>query len=89
LFWKQELNGAIIGSPAVTTNGIIVGTETGNIYFVSLDGQDVQTALVTGEVYGSPVPAGAVVLVSPTKGDALLLALDENHAQSWNFTPAK
>lgn len=87
--WKQELNGAIVGTPAVTADGLVVATDTGNIYYLSFDGEVVHTASVTGAVYSSLVPAGTFILVSPTEGENLLLALDENGAQAWNFTPAK
>jgi outer membrane protein assembly factor BamB len=89
LLWKQELNGAVVGKPAVTTDGLVVATDSGNIYYLSFDGEVLRTASVSGAVYSSLLPSGAFVLVSPTDGENLLLALDENGAQAWNFTPAK
>ena len=32
--WSQPLNGAIIGTPLVSGDNIVVGTEAGNVYFI-------------------------------------------------------
>lgn len=91
LLWKQELNGAIVGPPVLVAGEIVVGSDAGDIYFVSLDGEDVRTVSVGGQVYGPLQPAGTLILVSPTESESesLFIALDENGAQAWDFTPAK
>jgi outer membrane protein assembly factor BamB len=87
--WTQQLNGAIVGSPLVNGGSIVVGTESGNVYFMDNTGHNTQTLSVSGKIYATPVAAGTLVLVAPTGGDNLLVALDQNGAVKWSFTPAK
>lgn len=87
--WSQQLNGAITGTPLVTADSIIIGTEAGNVYFVDHDGKNLRPISIAGKVYSSPVAAGTLVLVSPTGENAILVALDQTGAVKWSFTPAK
>ena len=87
--WTQQLNGSVVGSPAVIDSTVIVGTESGNVYFMDNTGGNVRPVSITGKIYSTPVAAGTLVLVAPTEGDALLVALDLNGATKWSFTPAK
>jgi len=87
--WTQQLNGTIVGSPLVSGNTIIVGTESGNVYFMDNTGQNVRPVSVSGKIYATPVAAGTLILVAPTDGDNLLVALDQDGAIQWSFTPAK
>jgi outer membrane protein assembly factor BamB len=87
--WTQQLNGAIIGSPLVNGSIIVIGTESGNVYFIDNTGRNVQPVSVSGKIYTSPVAAGELVLVAPTEGVNLLVAIDQNGATKWSFTPAK
>jgi outer membrane protein assembly factor BamB len=87
--WTQQLNGSIVGSPLVTGSTIVVGTESGNVYFMDNTGQNLRPVSVSGKIYATPVAAGTLVLVAPTGGDALLVALDQNGATKWSFTPTK
>jgi outer membrane protein assembly factor BamB len=87
--WSQQLNGAIIGSPLISGNSIIVGTESGNVYFMDNTGQNVRPVAVSGNIEASPVAAGTLILVAPTAGDNPLVALDSTGAIKWKFTPVK
>jgi len=87
--WTQQLNGAIVGSPLVSGDTIIVGTESGNVYFIDNTGQNARPVSVAGKIYATPVAAGTLVLVTPTDGDNLLVALDPSGATKWSFKPAK
>jgi len=87
--WTQQLNGAIIGSPLVNGSTIVVGTESGNLYFMDNTGQNVRPISVSGKIHTSAVAVGTLVLVAPTDGNNLLVAIDENGATKWSFTPAK
>ncbi len=87
--WNQQLNGAVVGSPLVSADSIIVGTEAGNVYFMDRTGQSVRSVTVNGKVYSTPVAAGSLVLVAPTAGDAILVALDQNGTIKWSFIPPK
>ncbi len=87
--WNKPLNGAIIGTPLVTTDNIIVGTEAGNLYFIDRTGTNLRPISISGKVYSSPVAAGSLILVAPTAGDAVVVALDQTGAVKWSFIPPK
>lgn len=87
--WHQNLNGAITGSPLVEGGNVIVGTDSGNVYFVDMSGKNVRPISISGKIYASPVAAGDLILVAPTKGTAAMVALDQTGAVKWSFTPAK
>ncbi len=87
--WNQPLNGAIIGTPLVSGDTLIVGTEAGNVYFIDRTGKNPRPISISGKIYSSPVAAGNLILVAPTGGNAILVALDQNGAVKWSFTPAK
>jgi eukaryotic-like serine/threonine-protein kinase len=94
LVWQQKLNGGIVGLPAIYNNAIIVGTDAGNIYVISLDGKDIiWQAMVPGEktgtVHAPPVVAGKLILVAPTDGSNFLVALDGDGLTKWVFNPSK
>ncbi len=87
--WNKPVNGAIIGTPLVTTDNIIVGTEAGNLYFIDRAGTNLRPISISGKVYSSPVAAGSLILVAPTGGDAVVVALDQTGAVKWSFIPPK
>jgi outer membrane protein assembly factor BamB len=87
--WTKDLNGAIIGSPVVRGNTLIVGTESGNVYFMDNTGENMRPVTISGTVNATPCLAGEMVLVAPSNGDNLLVALDQNGSIKWSFTPAK
>jgi outer membrane protein assembly factor BamB len=87
--WKQAVNGAIIGTPLVTKDALVVGTEAGNVYFSDLNGKNPHPIAVPGKIYSTPVAAGTLILVAPTGGTATLVALDASGAVKWSFIPAK
>jgi hypothetical protein len=87
--WNQPLNGAIIGTPLVSGDNIVVGTEAGNIYFIDRTGKNLRPFSISGKVYSSPITAGSLILVAPTGGNAVLVALDQTGAVKWSFIPAK
>ena len=87
--WTQQLTGAIIGSPLVSGNTIIVGTEAGNVYFMDNTGKNVRPVAIPGKIYANPAAAGTLVLIAPTEGDNLLVALDQTGTTKWSFKPAK
>jgi outer membrane protein assembly factor BamB len=91
--WTQKLNGAIVGSPLVSDKAIVVGTETGNVYYLDNTGKILQSITVSGKIYTTPAAAktsnGALVLVAPISGNDVLIALDMNGATLWSFIPAK
>jgi outer membrane protein assembly factor BamB len=86
--WTQKLDGAVIGTPLVVGNLVVVGTETERVYLVDRGGASLRPVPVSGKVYASPVAAGDLILIAPTEGDFLLLAFNPDGSQKWSFQPA-
>ena len=82
-------NGPIVGTPLVTDDFIIIGTESGTAYAIDREGKIVWTQTVGGRLYSAPVQGGELILVSPMETDYVLVALDFEGRQVWNFTPAQ
>jgi len=80
---------AIIGTPLVSADTVVIGTEAGNVYFVDITGKNLRPIAVPGKIYASPVAAGNLVLIAPTAGTATLVALDQTGTVKWSFIPAK
>jgi eukaryotic-like serine/threonine-protein kinase len=87
--WTQQLNGSVIGSPLIDGDTVVVGTESGNIYFMDKTGQNIRSVSVSGKLYTNPVATGDLILFAPMEGDNLLVAIDKNGNVKWSFTPAK
>jgi outer membrane protein assembly factor BamB len=92
--WSLDLNGAIIGSPCLCGDKLVVGTEAGSVYFVDPIGKILQTISLstTMKVYATPLTAGTLTLVAPSGGtstEPVLLALDAAGATKWSFIPPK
>jgi outer membrane protein assembly factor BamB len=65
---------------------IVVGTESGNVYFMDNTGGNVRPISVSGEIYATPIAASNIVLIAPTAGDNLLVALNQDGTTKWSFT---
>ncbi|MCF6278643.1 MAG: PQQ-binding-like beta-propeller repeat protein [Anaerolineales bacterium] len=82
-------DGPIIGTPLVTTDFIVIGTESGTAYAVDRDGKIVWNQNIGGRLYSAPVQGGDMLLLSPMETDYVLVALDFDGKQVWAFTPTK
>ncbi len=87
--WTQTLSGAIIGSPLVQGDTVIIGTEAGTVYIMDRAGKTARPIAITGKIYSTPVAAGDLTLVAPTDGSSNLVALDQSGAIKWSFIPPK
>lgn len=90
LFWKlssDTLNGPIVGTPLVSNATIYVNTESGTLYALSTDGSIRWTQQISGRLHAAPQVVNDVLLVAPTRGDDLLVALNKNGAILWTFSP--
>jgi outer membrane protein assembly factor BamB len=89
--WKiQPLPGSsIIGQPILVGDTIYYTSESATVYGVNAAGTIARTFNVAAKLYTPPVWVGDKFLVAEMEGDALLIALNENGAQQWVYTPAK
>jgi outer membrane protein assembly factor BamB len=85
--WKIQPDSAITESPLITEDAIYISTESGTLYSVNHNGATRWSKELGKSLQSSPVQAGEKILVAPTGGDELLIALDVNGNQVWTFTP--
>ena len=92
LNWEPvQPDSAITASPLVYNDGVLLVTESGNVYFVDGAG-DVKLwhgAPDKGKAYTTPVSAGGYVLVSYIESDYYLIALDDEGDHKWTFPAGK
>jgi outer membrane protein assembly factor BamB len=87
--WRLQPGGAIIGSPLLANEQLIVNTENDTVYTLSLDGDVLDSQVVSGTLYSSPYAAGGLILIAPIKSDIILAALTPTGAQQWTYMPGK
>ncbi len=85
--WQIQPDAAITESPLITDEAIYISTESGTLYSVNHNGATRWTKEIGTSLHSSPVSAGDKILVAPTGGDELLIALDTNGNQLWTFIP--
>jgi len=81
-------NGPITGSPLITNDFIVIGTESGTAYAIDHSGNIVWQQALGGRLYTAPAQSGELILFSPMETDSVLVALDFDGRQVWQFTPA-
>lgn len=82
-------NGPITGSPLVMNDFIVIGTESGSAYAIDREGGIVWQHTIGGRLYTAPVAGNDLILFSPMEIDSILVALDLDGRQVWQFTPEK
>lgn len=87
--WSVKLDGAVVASPLVVGDQIIVATEAGSVTSLDKDGKNVWTHAVGGKIYSNIVTSGELILVSPLSADFHIAALDLDGKLVWSFTPEK
>lgn len=94
VFTPIKLNAPITGTPLVLDDFIVVGTEgsdteAGKAYAIDREGGIVWQQSITGKLYTAPVASGDLILFAPMEADAVLVALDHDGRQVWQFIPEK
>jgi outer membrane protein assembly factor BamB len=88
--WRIQANNAIVSTPAIAGENIYFTTESDTFYVVNTAGNIVNTKVIGGVIYSSPVIAGETLLVTPTGYTSPLVALSlDGNTQKWMFTPSK
>ena len=80
-------DGTILGAPLVTEDFIVIGTESGTAYAYDHEGSTLWQQAIGGQLYGAPVQGGEFILFAPMENDSILVALDTEGRQVWQFTP--
>jgi outer membrane protein assembly factor BamB len=87
--WSAKPDDAIVASPLVVGDQVIVATEAGTVTSLDKDGKNVWDRAVGGKIYSNIVTSGELILVSPVSADINVAALDLNGKLVWSFTPEK
>jgi len=92
--WQIAGNGdneTNITNPPLILDGTVYYTaKNGTLYAVdAATGNPLWNQPVGGNLFGTPLDAGDVILVAPVNGEALVYAVSPNGAIKWTFTPAK
>ena len=87
--WRIQPQNAIVDTPAVSGENLYFTTEADTLYTVSMAGDIVNSKVIGGVIYSSPIIVGDSILVAPTGFTSLLVALNLDGNQKWMFTPAK
>jgi outer membrane protein assembly factor BamB len=87
--WRVQPGGAIIGSPLLLNDQLVVSSENDTVFFISLDGDVLDSQVVSGTLYASPYAAGDLILIAPINSDILLAAITPTGAQQWTYMPEK
>jgi outer membrane protein assembly factor BamB len=86
--WSLDTQGAITGGPLVGNDHIYVVNEEGKVLSVSLQGKLEWTKTFVAKLYGSPVAAGDLLMVSEINKDGtIIMALDQNGDLVWSYLP--
>jgi eukaryotic-like serine/threonine-protein kinase len=85
--WSVQPDGPVVASLVVAGDQIYVGTESGTLFALDLEGKTVWEKAVGGKIYTTPVLSSDLILVAPYQADFNLAAYDMQGKQAWIFTP--
>jgi len=94
LVWRIQPQNSILDRPVLLDDSIYLTTEGDTLFIINKsDGKVVDSRVIGGLIYASPVISGETILIAPTmqsKTDPILYALNLDGSQKWTpFTPAK
>ena len=89
LNWRIQPQNSIVSTPVVLEDKIYLTTEGDTLFIVSTSGDILDTTVIGGMIYSSPLITGDTIFVSPTGFESLLVALNLEGNQEWTFAPAK
>jgi outer membrane protein assembly factor BamB len=87
--WRIQPQNSIVDKPVLLQDKIYLTTEGDSLFIISADGTIINSRVIGGLIYASPLITGDTILVAPTNFDSLLVALNLEANQKWTFTPAK
>ena len=80
---------SIAGAPGVLPEGLVFGSETGELIMIDFEGKKIWEEKIEGQLYGMPVVSDDTIVVGVAGGEFLLAAYDFEGNQIWQFTPEK
>lgn len=90
LNWKPvKPDGPITASPLIQDDHILLVTESGSIYAMGRDGDQLWPVEIGGKIYTTPVASGNLILVAPLETEFYLIALNHSGGTSWKFPPSE
>ncbi len=92
LAWQSIPDGPIVSQALIGEDTVYFTTESGTLYAVdAAKGSPVwEYSVEKGKLYTAPQAVDGDILIAPTGGDSLLIAVNaETGTQRWQFTPEK
>jgi outer membrane protein assembly factor BamB len=87
--WRLQPQNSVVDKPVIIEDKIYLTTEGDTFFIISTAGDIVNSRVIGGLIYSSPVIVGDTILVAPTNFESLLVALNLDANQKWTFTPTK
>jgi outer membrane protein assembly factor BamB len=87
--WRIQPQNSIVSPPVILEDKIYLTTEGDTFFTINTAGDVVNSKVIGGLIYGSPVVTGDTILVAPTNFDSLLVAMNLDGNQKWTFAAAK
>jgi outer membrane protein assembly factor BamB len=87
--WTMKSDGAIVGKPLITDDRIYFTTDAGSLYALTLEGVTQWSKNFEATLHSGPVSTGDLILIATDEGGFVLVALDANGLQKWQFTPSE
>ncbi len=87
--WQIQSTGSIVGKPLVSNGSIYFTNEGGSITAIDPNGSTLWSQSFEGNTHAGPIAAGDVILVATSQPDSLLVALNANGTQKWQFGEAE
>jgi outer membrane protein assembly factor BamB len=91
ILWTFDANGAVVGSPLVMPEQIVIVTEPGVVYGVNRSGGQIwMNKDINEKLYTSPYDAGDSILIATVQANKLLFALSPDGSTiRWSYEPGK
>jgi outer membrane protein assembly factor BamB len=89
LTWSTDVGSPVIASGVVTPSGLNFVTEKGDMVLLNTNGDKQWTHSINGKLYTSPAISDDKLVIAITQGEKLLVALDFNGNEVWNYTATK
>ena len=84
-----DINSSVISSGVVMNGSLVFGDENGEIISIDKDGKRVILSTLTGKIYSNLVLSKDQLYVLLTSGDKVLVTLDSNGNETWNYKASK
>lgn len=87
--WRFDAGAAVVATGVLLDNGVAFPVEDGKVILLDFNGARLWEQPVNGKLYSSPVFTGEHLMIAVTSAEHLLVSLNSNGTQAWEFIPPK